>query len=77
MRKKIVAGNWKMNMDLVEGLKFAETINSCFKAKPPMAEVILCTPFIHLGRNFRNGKFCGAQNCASEASGFTGEVSWI
>jgi triosephosphate isomerase len=80
MRKKIVAGNWKMNMDLAEGLKFAETINSCFKAKPPMAEVILCTPFIHLAgvsEILRNGKvLCGAQNCASEASGaFTGEVS--
>ena len=80
MRKKIVAGNWKMNMDLAEGLKFAETINSYFRAKPSMAEVILCTPFIHLAgvsEILKNGiVFCGAQNCASEASGaFTGEVS--
>ena len=80
MRKKIVAGNWKMNMDLAEGLKFAETINSYFRAKPSMADVILCTPFIHLAgvsEILKNGKvLCSAQNCASEASGaFTGEVS--
>ncbi len=80
MRKEIVAGNWKMNMDLAEGLKFAESINVYFKEKPSKAEVILCTPFIHLAgvsEIVRNGKVaCGAQNCASEPSGaYTGEVS--
>jgi triosephosphate isomerase len=80
MRKKIVAGNWKMNMDLAEGLKFAESIDAYFKTKPSVAEVILCTPFIHLAgvsQIVSRGKvFCGAQNCASEPSGaFTGEVS--
>ena len=34
MRKKIVAGNWKMNMDLAEGLKFAGSIDKYFKEKP-------------------------------------------
>ena len=34
MRKKIVAGNWKMNMDLAEGLKFAASIDKYFKEKP-------------------------------------------
>jgi triosephosphate isomerase len=38
MRKKIVAGNWKMNMDLAEGLKFAETIETYFKSKPSKQE---------------------------------------
>jgi triosephosphate isomerase (TIM) len=80
MRKKIVAGNWKMNMELAEGLKFAESVNNYFKEKPPAAGVILCTPFIHLAgvaEIVKNGKVaCGAQNCASEPSGaFTGEVS--
>jgi len=80
MRKKIVAGNWKMNMNLDEGLKFAETINTYFKTKASVAEVILCTPFIHLAgvsTIVSKGKvICGAQNCASEPSGaFTGEVS--
>jgi triosephosphate isomerase len=80
MRKKIVAGNWKMNMDLAEGLKFAEVIDTYFKSKPSKAEVILCTPFIHLSGVAAitgKGKVClGAQNCASESSGaYTGEIS--
>jgi len=84
MRKKIVAGNWKMNMDLAEGLKFAESIDKYFREKPSeKALVILCTPFIHLAgasEILKHGKVAlGAQNCASEASGaYTGEVSaWM
>jgi triosephosphate isomerase len=81
MRKKIVAGNWKMNMDLAEGVKFAGVIDKHFKENPSgKALVILCTPFIHLApvaEILKHGKVAlGAQNCASEASGaFTGEVS--
>lgn len=80
MRKKIVAGNWKMNMELNEGLKFAEDINAYFKSKPSKAEVILCTPFIHLAgvsEIVRTGNVSlGAQNSATESSGaYTGEVS--
>lgn len=81
MRKKIVAGNWKMNMDLQEGLKFASSLEKHFKEHPSAsAQVILCTPFIHLAgvaEILKNSKLSlGAQNCASEASGaFTGEVS--
>jgi triosephosphate isomerase len=80
MRKKIVAGNWKMNMDLAEGLNFAETIETYFKLKPSETGIILCTPFIHLAsvaEILKTGKVSlGAQNCASEPSGaYTGEVS--
>ena len=81
MRKKIVAGNWKMNMNLAEGLKFAGEIDRYFRDKPKgNVEVILCTPYIHLSgiaEILRGGKiFLGAQNCAAEVSGaFTGEVS--
>ncbi|HUV01166.1 MAG TPA: triose-phosphate isomerase [Bacteroidales bacterium] len=81
MRKKIVAGNWKMNMDLAEGLRFAELIDQYFKDKSMVkAEVVLCTPFIHLpglAEILKQGKVAfGAQNCASESSGaYTGEVS--
>ena len=84
MRKKIVAGNWKMNMDLAEGLKFAGSIDKYFKETPSeKALVILCPPFIHLAgmaEILKHGKVAlGAQNCASEASGaYTGEVSaWM
>jgi triosephosphate isomerase (TIM) len=84
MRKKIVAGNWKMNMDLAEGLKLAGSIDKYFAENPSgKGEVILCTPYIHLSgvsALLKNGKISlGAQNCASEPSGaFTGEISaWM
>jgi triosephosphate isomerase len=84
MRKKIVAGNWKMNMDLAEGLKLAGSIDKYFSEKPAnKATVILCTPYIHLPavhEILKHGKLAlGAQNCASEASGaYTGEISaWM
>jgi triosephosphate isomerase (TIM) len=84
MRKKIVAGNWKMNMDLQEGLKLAKSIDKYFKEKPSgKTEVVICTPYIHLAgvaEILKSSKVSlGAQNCASESSGaFTGEVSaWM
>lgn len=81
MRKKIVAGNWKMNMNLEEGLKFAESFDKYFRERPSRkADVILCTPFIHLSgvsEILKGGNVSlGAQNCAAEASGaYTGEIS--
>jgi triosephosphate isomerase len=81
MRKKIVAGNWKMNMNYDEGLSFARSVDNYFRQKPSdNAEVILCTPYIHLpavAEIVAGGKVsAGAQNCASEPSGaYTGEVS--
>ena len=81
MRKKIVAGNWKMNMALSEGVSLADSINKCLINRPhDGAAVILCPPFIHLAsvnEILKNGKISvGAQNCASEVSGaFTGEIS--
>ena len=81
MRKKIIAGNWKMNMELSEGMNFADTINKYLINKPhEEATVILCPPFTHLAsisEILKNGNISvGAQNCASEALGaFTGEVS--
>jgi len=81
MRKKIVAGNWKMNMNYDEGISFAGSLDKYFRNNPPArADVIICTPFIHLAgisEILRGGNVHpGAQNCASEASGaFTGEVS--
>jgi triosephosphate isomerase len=81
MRKKIVAGNWKMNMELNEGITLAGAINDHFVANPLIGRsVILCTPFIHLGQVSRmltaKGVSSGAQNCNDHTSGaYTGEVS--
>lgn len=81
MRKKIVAGNWKMNLELNEGVALATEINKYFNTNPlNEKEVILCTPFIHLGMVSKlldaPGLTAGAQNCNDHKSGaFTGEVS--
>ncbi|HUW91943.1 MAG TPA: triose-phosphate isomerase [Bacteroidales bacterium] len=81
MRKKIVAGNWKMNMDLNEGAALAKAINDHFLTSALKGkEVILCTPFIHLGivssMVTAKGVSVGAQNCNDHKSGaFTGEIS--
>ncbi len=48
MRKKIVAGNWKMNMNLQDGLALAKELNDTLTAEKPNCDVIICTPFIHL-----------------------------
>ena len=81
MRKKIVAGNWKMNLDLKAGVALAKSVVDYYVNKGPQkAEVVLCPPFIHLSslENIVKGSKIayGAQNCSSETSGaFTGEVS--
>lgn len=80
MRKKIVAGNWKMNKNLQEGVALAKELNEVLSAEKSNCDVIICTPFIHLatvsGIIDHNVLNLGAENCADKASGaFTGEVS--
>ena len=80
MRKKIVAGNWKMNMNLQDGVALAKEINEALVADKPNCDVIICTPFIHLASvaQVLDSKVVGlgAENCADKAKGaFTGEVS--
>ncbi|SJZ70922.1 triosephosphate isomerase [Chitinophaga eiseniae] len=81
MRKKIVAGNWKMNLTLAQG---EQLINDILQAGLKLAEgqeVVVATPFPYLTKAkslLKNypGFFVAAQNCASEKSGaYTGEVS--
>lgn len=78
MRKMIVAGNWKMNKNLQEGIELARSLNEYFENNPTGNEVIVSPPFIHLADIARipGSVKLSAQNCASEASGaYTGEVS--
>lgn len=82
MRKKIVAGNWKMNCTLPEGKKLAsEVIHMVEDEVNNDADIILIPPFIHLtGIHSLIGSsdniFLGAQNCHQNQNGaFTGEVS--
>jgi len=80
MRKKIVAGNWKMNMNLQDGIALAKELNETLKADKPNCGVVICTPFIHLASiaQFLDQDIIGlgAENCADKEKGaFTGEVS--
>ena len=80
MRKNIVAGNWKMNKTLQEGIALAKELNETLANEKPNCDVIICTPFIHLASvtplvdAAKIG--VGAENCADKESGaYTGEVS--
>ncbi|MDR2963246.1 MAG: triose-phosphate isomerase [Bacteroidales bacterium] len=78
MRKKVVAGNWKCNTTVAEGVALAKEVNDVVSAKDVV--VVLGTPFTHITEVVKivNNKAISvaAQNCAAEAKGaFTGEVS--
>ena len=82
MRKKIVAGNWKMNLDYNEGLSlFSEVINMVSDEITGKQEAVVCSPFIHLHSLVQLAKgyqqvSVGAQNAHQAESGaYTGEIS--
>lgn len=80
MRKNIVAGNWKMNKNLQEGLALATELNEALAGQTLKCDVVIGTPFIHLASvaaaidTTKIG--VAAQNCANKESGaYTGEIS--
>ncbi len=82
MRKKIVAGNWKMNLDYQQGLSlFSEIVNMVKDEVVGTQEVIVCSPAIHLSSIAQLAKpvanvSVGAQNIHQAESGaYTGEIS--
>jgi triosephosphate isomerase (TIM) len=79
MRKNIVAGNWKMNKTLQEGIDLVKDLNAVLADAKLNCDVVICTPFIHLASAaaLADKKIgIGAENCADKASGaYTGEVS--
>jgi len=81
MRKKIVAGNWKMNKSFLEAEELmAEITDELEKVKPVNVEVVLCPPFLYLelATDFAlEASFSvGAQNIYPMDSGaYTGEIS--
>ena len=81
MRQKIVAGNWKCNTSLQEGIELAKAVDTAVAMEGAKdVTVVLGTPFTHLLKvvELVDGKRINvsAQNCAAEAKGaFTGEVS--
>ena len=81
MRKKIVAGNWKCNTTVKEGIELAKNVNELVLNKGAKdVVVVLGVPFTHLtsivGVVDSNRIDVSSQNCAAEPKGaFTGEVS--
>ena len=80
MRKNIVAGNWKMNTTVQEGVALAKDLNDLLKNVAPNCDVVICVPFTHLtsvNDVIDADKIgLGAENCAKHDKGaYTGEVS--
>lgn len=79
MRKNIVAGNWKMNTTVPEGVKLASEVNAALEGITPKCDVVIGVPFTHLTAvKAVIGEKLGlsAENCADKEKGaYTGEVS--
>ena len=78
MRTRMVAGNWKMNKNLQEGVALATELKQA--VKNPQCAVVIGTPFIHLATVAELLKdspiAVAAENCADHEKGaYTGEVS--
>lgn len=82
MRKKIIAGNWKMNKALADGQSLAlEVINLAIEEVAQDVQLILCAPATHLASlddllKSTTHVHLGAQNMSEHASGaYTGDIS--
>ena len=80
MRRKIVAGNWKMNTTVAEGVQLAKDLISGLGDIPSDVNLIIAPPFTHLASVadvIADSRIAlSAQNCADEPNGaYTGEVS--
>ena len=79
MRKKIVAGNWKMNKSWPEAQELASALASHSNQFPSSVQVVVCPPslYIHgLRRVLPAAVALSAQNCSQhDAGAYTGEIS--
>ena len=81
MRKNIVAGNWKMNTTVAEGVQLAKEVNEAVAAAGELkCDVVIGVPFTHLTavKDVIDIEKVGlsAENCANKEKGaYTGEVS--
>ena len=78
-RKKIIAGNWKMNMTPSEGVKFVKELKETLKNKNN-CEIVVCVPDLDIpaiSEELKDSNIkLGAQNAHWELKGaFTGETS--
>lgn len=80
MRKNIVAGNWKMNTTVAEGVALAKDVNAALAGRKVNCDVVVCVPATHLCAVNdvidKNALGLGAENCSEHEKGaYTGEVS--
>ena len=80
MRKYIVAGNWKMNTTVPEGMELAKAVKEKAATLPSNVELVVAPPFPHLAcvaEVLKDSQVkLSAQNCADKEKGaYTGEVS--
>ena len=80
MRKHIVAGNWKMNTTVAQGVELAKAVVAKSAEVPADVKLIIAPPFTHLypvAQELQNsGVGLSAQNCANHEKGaYTGEVA--
>ena len=80
MRKKIVAGTWKMYTTVPEGVELAKAVVAASGEVPADVKLIIATPFTHLypiaGIVAGTRVGLSAENCADKEKGaYTGEVS--
>ena len=80
MRKNIVAGNWKMNTSILEGVMLADGLIKALEGKKPNCDIVIGVPYTHLVSiaSAIDTRIIGvaAQNCADKEKGaYTGEVS--
>jgi triosephosphate isomerase len=78
-RKKLIAGNWKMNKTSADAVSLARELVAAVGTQPDV-EIVICPPFtaLEVVAKAIDGSLIklGAQNMHFEASGaFTGEVS--
>jgi triosephosphate isomerase len=78
MRRKLVAGNWKMHGSRVSNAPLVEAILA--SAQPERTDCVICPPFVYLSEIARllrgAATKLGAQDVCAEAQGaYTGEVS--
>ncbi|MCO6358950.1 triose-phosphate isomerase [Roseivirga pacifica] len=82
MRKKVIAGNWKMNLTLEEGVSLAsEVVNIAKDELASDVTMVMCTPAIHMAAVSKltaevANVHVGAQNISEHESGaYTGDIS--
>lgn len=80
MRKKLLAGNWKMNQDKETVVNFAQNLKAKFTENKAELDILICPPFVYIPifREITKGTLIctGAQNVSyAEKGAYTGEVS--